>query len=174
MSLRHAILGFLSARPMTGYDLRKTMTQTMEHFWPVDQAQIYRTLSSLAEDGLVRVETEVQTTRPNRRIHHILPAGEAELDDWLMSPLETEPTREPFVLRLFLAGQRGGGSVRALLTVRVGAMKLQISALKALERTTKDAEEKGIAARLRLATVENALAHARAERDWAKALLEEL
>ena len=44
MSLKHAVLGFLSIAPMTGYDLRKHMEESVAHFWPADQAQIYRTL----------------------------------------------------------------------------------------------------------------------------------
>src|SRR5258705_13680872 len=54
MSLAHAILGMLQTRPMTGYDLKvECFDNSIAHFWQADQAQIYRTLDKLAEDGLV-------------------------------------------------------------------------------------------------------------------------
>ena len=67
MSLKHAVLGFLSIAPMSGYDLRKHMEESVAHFWPADQAQIYRTLGHLAADGLVSVETIPQEGKPDRR-----------------------------------------------------------------------------------------------------------
>ena len=36
MSLKHAILGFLSLQPMTGYDLKKAFDQSVRHFWPAN------------------------------------------------------------------------------------------------------------------------------------------
>lgn len=174
MSLRHAILGFLAVQPMSGYDLRRSMASSVAHFWPADQAQIYRTLSALVADGLVDVETEAQDHRPNRRVHTIRPEGLAELDTWLAAPLEESPTREPFLLRLFLGGRLGPGPMRALLTVRIGQARVLIETLTAIETATRAAAGHGLEARLRLATLENGLAHARAERDWAQALHDDL
>ena len=53
MSLRHAILGFLSFQPFTGYDLKKAFDRSVRHFWPATQSQIYRTLAELDADGLI-------------------------------------------------------------------------------------------------------------------------
>jgi DNA-binding PadR family transcriptional regulator len=55
MSLKHAILGFLSIRPLSGYDLKKAIDGTVGHFWTADQAQIYRMLASLVGEELVEV-----------------------------------------------------------------------------------------------------------------------
>ena len=107
MSLKHAVLGFLSIAPMTGYDLRKHMEESVAHFWPADQAQIYRTLGHLAADGLVTVTTIPQEGKPDRREHSITDAGLAELDRWLASPVEYVPSREVFLVRLFFVGRLG-------------------------------------------------------------------
>jgi len=174
MSLRHAILGFLALAPMTGYELRKQMAGSVAHFWPADQAQIYRTLAGLVEDGLVEVETVEQESRPNRRLHRIRPEGIAELDRWLAAPLPAVPTREPFLLHLFLGGRLGAGPMRRLIAARVAEAQELALALGALEDATRAAAGRGLEARLRLATLENGLVHARAERDWALALLADL
>ena len=47
MSLEYAILGFLNYLPLSGYDLKKMFDTSVQHFWPADQSQIYRTLARL-------------------------------------------------------------------------------------------------------------------------------
>ena len=170
MSLRHAILGFLALKPMSGYDLRKTFDASVGYFWPADQAQIYRTLAKLVDDGLVTVATEEQAARPNRRIHTIHPAGLAALDAWLAEPVASAPAREPFLLKLFLGGRLGAEAMQALLEARVAEMAEMIASLEAIETATLAAKPEGLEAQLRLATLENGLAHARTEQDWALTL----
>jgi PadR family transcriptional regulator, regulatory protein AphA len=87
MSLEHAILGFLNYRPMSGYDLKKIFDTSVRHFWPADQAHIYRTLNRLAEQGLATMEVVEQEVRPDRKVYHITPEGREHLHEWLLSPL---------------------------------------------------------------------------------------
>lgn len=102
MSLVHAILGFLHHHPMTGYDLKTTAFDvSVAHFWPADQAQIYRTLDRLHEQGLVTSTLEVQTDRPNRKVYALTPAGEAELRRWLEETQSLPVYREPFLIQVF-------------------------------------------------------------------------
>ncbi|GEK21800.1 PadR family transcriptional regulator [Cellulomonas xylanilytica] len=175
MSLKHAVLGFLSIAPMTGYDLRKHMEESVAHFWPADQAQIYRTLGHLAADGLVDVRTIPQQGNPDRREHSITDAGLAELDSWLAAPVEYVPSREVFLVRLFFVGRLGTDRVRAVLQERAEEAR----ELAAVLEQTRDAARQAIAnpgldVRLRLATLANGLMHARAELEWAEDLLAEL
>ena len=79
MSLEHAILGFLNYRPLTGYSLKKIFDTSVQHFWPADQSQIYRTLSRLEEDGWAKMEVVEQENRPNRKVYHITDSGQEEL-----------------------------------------------------------------------------------------------
>src|SRR5919106_3571520 len=119
MSLRYAILGFLSVQPMSGYDLKKAFDGSVGHFWTADQAQIYRTLTQLIEGGLVESSHVAQQGKPDRKEHRLTDVGRAELDDWLASPEEPLPTREPFLLRVFFAGRLGRESVLQMLAHRL-------------------------------------------------------
>ena len=67
MSLEHAILGFLNYRAFSGYDLKKAFDTSVNHFWPADQSQIYRTLARLAERGWAEMEIVPQEDRPDRK-----------------------------------------------------------------------------------------------------------
>jgi DNA-binding PadR family transcriptional regulator len=115
MSLKHAILGFLSYQPMSGYDLKKAFDGSVSHFWPADQSQIYRTLSQLDETGLVARETIEQDARPDRHVYHITSGGAAELSHWLMTPLPLQDDREPFLIQVFFSANQNTAQVLALL-----------------------------------------------------------
>ncbi|MCC6616696.1 MAG: PadR family transcriptional regulator [Anaerolineae bacterium] len=112
MSLPHAILGLLDIAPMTGYDLKhEAFDSTIAHFWQADQAQIYRTLEKMEQDGWLESVIEVQTERPNKRRYHITEAGRAELRRWLHTPLPLPIHREAFLVRMFFAGQLDNATI---------------------------------------------------------------
>jgi PadR family transcriptional regulator, regulatory protein AphA len=103
--LEYAILGFLSYKPLSGYDLKKIFDNSVQHFWSADQAQIYRTLVRLAESGLAKVEVVEQSQRPDRKVYHITPAGREELLRWLSSPVPSQPSHMAALVQIFFAGQ---------------------------------------------------------------------
>lgn len=104
MSLEHAILGFVNYRPVTGYDLKKVLDASINHFWPANQSQIYRTLARLAERGYVDVELVPQRDLPNRKVYHITEEGRSEFRRWLGSTPPQEVFREPFLVQCFFLG----------------------------------------------------------------------
>ncbi len=105
MSLDHAILGFLNYTPYSGYDLKKVFDTSVRHFWPADQSQIYRTLTRLVERGWAEVEVVEQEVRPDRKVYHITPAGQAELRRWLTVPIPFLEPRMAALVQVFFAGQ---------------------------------------------------------------------
>lgn len=120
MSLAHAILGTLRSGPMTGYDLKTRCFDTsVAHFWPADQAQIYRTLDRMADDGWVTSAIEAQESRPNRKEYRITDEGRAELTRWLGTDLALPARRDPFLVQLFFAAPLSGAQIDALLRQQI-------------------------------------------------------
>lgn len=108
MSLNHALLGFLSFGPATGYDLKNQMERSVQYFWHADLSQIYRTLDAMHEQGWVNKTIEQQESRPPRHVYAIQEHGQAELERWLQEPLEQLPTvHNPFLLKVFFGGISG-------------------------------------------------------------------
>jgi len=97
---------------MTGYDLKhQAFDSTITHFWQADQAQIYRTLSTMTGSGWVVRTLEIQADRPDRKVHHITEAGHAELRRWLHLTQPLPAHREPFLVQLFFAGQMENAAI---------------------------------------------------------------
>jgi DNA-binding PadR family transcriptional regulator len=111
MSLEHAILGFLNYRPLSGYDLKKIFDTSVSHFWPADQSQIYRTLNKLADKGFAEMEVIAQADRPDRKEYSITPAGQEELQQWLVTPLPFGGHRNAPMIQVFFAGQLSNAEI---------------------------------------------------------------
>jgi PadR family transcriptional regulator AphA len=114
MSLEHAILGFLNYKPFSGYDLKKAFDTSVQHFWPADQSQIYRTLARLAKRGWAEAEVIPQEDRPNRKVYHITETGQAELRRWLTDSLPAHTERHALLVQVFFSGQLSDAEILAI------------------------------------------------------------
>jgi DNA-binding PadR family transcriptional regulator len=99
MSLTHAILGVLEARPMSGYELARFFDDSMAWVWSAPQSQIYPRLKRMQEEGLVEGEREVRGKKMERTIWSPTDRGIAELRAWV-AELEPQATdRDASLLR---------------------------------------------------------------------------
>lgn len=164
MILARIILGLLDIAPMSGYDLKRYVDTVVTHFWTADKSQVYRTLAGLVADGLARIETVPGTSAPDRLVHHITDAGRAALHAWLVSDLDRQPERDAFLARAFFAGGLDDDELRELLTRRRAAADALLATLDAMRETTPAPRDR--AERLRLATLDSGIRHARTELEW--------
>ncbi len=172
MVLARVILGLLDLAPMTGYEVKRHCDTTINHFWYADKAQIYRTLSQLTDDGLATVETVPGVGAPDRQVHHITDRGRETLDDWLTSKLDDQPERNAFLARLFFSGGLAEPQLEELLATRRAAAESLLATLDQMRVSLPEPADRR--ARLRRATLDNGIAHARAELTWLAGLRAEL
>ncbi len=123
MSLKHAILGFLSFKSLTGYDLKKAFDQSIQHFWPANQSQIYRTLAALSEEGMVTIEVIEREERLDLKVYHITEAGKEELHHWLATPLQPSDYREPLLIQVYFGGMLSDEKFIQLLEHEIHGME---------------------------------------------------
>jgi PadR family transcriptional regulator, regulatory protein AphA len=98
----YVVLGLLSSRPATSYDLKQWVANTIGNFWAFAHSQLYDEPARLVADGLVSESVEKGGRR--RRTYEILPAGREALREWLSSPATAQTeVRDPGLLRLFFA-----------------------------------------------------------------------
>jgi DNA-binding PadR family transcriptional regulator len=126
MSLKHALLGFLSYGPMTGYELKKFFDASVAHFWNAELSQIYPTLRQLESEDLVEMEVEVQADRPNRKVYSITDDGGRELTEWLAQPAETDRARDSLLIKVFFGATLPRQEVVGVLRHRVDELRRRI------------------------------------------------
>lgn len=149
MSLKHAILGFLSFTPLSGYDLKKAFDNSVRHFWPANQSQIYRTLAQLQEEGFVTKEVIEREERLDLKRYHISETGRAEIHRWLTTPLPEQDSREPFLLQVYFGGQLPDAELLPLLRHELRVTEERLALYEAIyaanrHRTSAIADERAI------------------------------
>ena len=109
MPLHHAGLALLDDKPAHGYELKSSFEQAIGDQWGgLNIGHLYQILDRLSRDGLIESERQPQPVKPDRVVHHLTPAGRAELDHWLSEPSpRVRGYRDDFFLKLMAAVQTG-------------------------------------------------------------------
>jgi PadR family transcriptional regulator, regulatory protein AphA len=100
---KQALLGFLSWRPMSGYELRKVIAASISNFWSESYGQIYPILRQLEREGLAARSSRMTAGGRPRCTYRITGRGRAELSRWLAEPVEPRPKRNELLLKVFFA-----------------------------------------------------------------------
>ncbi len=103
-SSKFALLGVLSLKPCSGYDIKQFVKGSIGHFWNESYGRIYPLLKELAKEGLIVQQRGAKTSgRPERQVYSVTPKGEAALRHWLGQSPRNEPARSELLLKLFFA-----------------------------------------------------------------------
>ena len=177
MSLEYAILGFLNYHPYTGYDLKKIFDTSVQHFWPADQSQIYRTLARLMENGLVEMEKVPQEDRPDRKVYHITQAGRSELHQWLIGPPPMDQPRSAPLIQVFFAGQLSDDEILAKFEGFAAMMRGILAIYDQVPGQITPYQQEITSPREHffwLLTLENGVRNMRANLEWAESIIERI
>ena len=120
---RYAVLGALTVRPMSGYDLKRFFEQGVSFFWAESYGQIYPILKQLKAEGLVAdadgepraPSAHTGSAHPRRAVYAITPAGRATLARWLSEPAEPQAGRRLEILLKIFFARHGGPDAAARL-----------------------------------------------------------
>ncbi|OUS79711.1 PadR family transcriptional regulator [Rhodococcus sp. NCIMB 12038] len=119
MSLQHAVLGVLEARPMTGYELTQMFESTARWVWAAPQSQIYPLLKKLEREGLIEGEDQVRGERLRRTVYSITPAGLEDLREWLGQDLGKTSPRDPLLVKALFFDMADPEDARRVLEAHI-------------------------------------------------------
>lgn len=99
---KYALLGALSVRPMSGYDIKKWIDEVTNPFWSESSGQLYPTLAELLQQRLIQYAKDQQVTNNRqKKIYCITKKGSYTLTKWLALPAEPAMERNELRLKLF-------------------------------------------------------------------------
>lgn len=145
MKLEHYILGLLSLKSHTGYDIKKYLDtegrflRARIHF-----SQLYRTLKSMEQEGLVSSVEEARGGRPDAKVYHLTPAGYVAFTSWLRSPLELSFRHQESELgmRLAFGALLDNATILRMLHNELEFRREQIARFRNRDRTIQGVEAK--------------------------------
>ncbi len=168
-----AVLGALSTGAMSGYELRRAITEVLGHFWHESFGQIYPCLTALETTGAVRRSGPGRTSGT---VFEMTPTGRTRLRALLAEPYPPAPARNGLLLRLFFGSELPPGAPESLLTQaqeaaresleRYAAVRADLDDDTALDDDLDDDTDRAQA--LRTATLSFGEHMARAQLAWAQ------
>jgi len=157
-----AVLALLAIEgERSGYDLLKLVERSIAHVWSPARSGLYAVLQRLERDRLARRRVVAQSTRPDRQLYRITPAGERALAGWLDS---VEPgATDSFYLKLFVGGlAQPGAMLEHVAQFRADASE-RLARYREIERTNTGTGHDWYHRHL----LRLAIARAELELDWA-------
>lgn len=103
MSLRYAILGYLSTAPGTGWDISRQFDTGLGWFWTARHSQIYPELKRMTQDGLVERDSETVGESLERFSYSITERGREALAAFTSAPPVYPPNRDAERLQLIFS-----------------------------------------------------------------------
>ena len=129
-TIGYAILGLLSWRPLTGYDVKGLFANSVAMHWSGNNNQIYKTLIDLHRNDLVSVEVQNRESGPLRKVYTITDAGRTVLREWVTTTPEPPQLRHPLLIQLAWADQLSADALTTLLTQYKDELETQLSMLQ--------------------------------------------
>ena len=111
----HALLGLLSLRSWTTYELAKQVQKSLGWFWPRAERKLYDEPKRLVAAGLAKAANETTGSRP-KTVYSVTAKGRRALKAWLAEP-PAPPTLEfEGMVKVFFADGGTLEQLRANLT----------------------------------------------------------
>ncbi len=100
---RYALLGILSYSSKSGYDIKKSISESIGYFWNENYGHIYTILKRLYEEGCLDKEIVKTEGKPDRIVYSVTPKGVNELDEWLKEPAADVKYRNELLLKIYFS-----------------------------------------------------------------------
>ncbi|WP_149182129.1 PadR family transcriptional regulator [Streptomyces sp. TRM49041] len=165
--MRLPLLALLAKGPAHGYELKQSLEKLLGTAYPEPNiGQIYVTLGRLEKAGLIEGTDVAQSTRPNKRIYQLTPAGRDAVASWLKEPAEEPRLRDEFFLKLALAPDT---------EKRIALINMQRRHyLNTMRDLSKLAASEDRDNRFSQLLIEGAMLHLQADLDWLERCQEDL
>ena len=133
------ILGFIAARPRSGYEIKQLSDLSTQFFWAASYGRIYPELKRLETQGLIKGADASQGARRST-VYELTAKGRDVAHQWISVPPEVYEMRDEGLMKLFFAGvldtERGPEIARehaehcARIASELGVLKQSVEASK--------------------------------------------
>ncbi|GMU66636.1 MAG: hypothetical protein AMXMBFR36_29100 [Acidobacteriota bacterium] len=110
-----AILGLLTWKPMSGYDIKRLIEIGLSYFWHESYGALYPTLERLVAEGYATRRDAPRQGKRERHLYAITAKGRRQVDAWLRRPADLPRSRNELQLKFFLSSRRPPGEAIRLL-----------------------------------------------------------
>lgn len=140
--LRYVILGLLSKKSMSGYDIKKAFEGEIGDFWYSNHSQIYPELGKMEDEGVIVGRTEIVGTKLAKKSYEITAEGRTVFNRWLNESLHAlPPTRDEFAMKVYFLDSAEDGALKSLFDEELQRHEEKLSYLESRWQVLFEREE---------------------------------
>ena len=168
----YTVLGMLNIMPMTGYDIKKHIEQSINYFWKESFGQIYPVLNELHKNGMINMEIVGQDGKPDKKVYSIKEKGVDELKIWLQQPAAPDYLRSEFLMKIFFAKEMTGPEFKLQVEEYKLVSQKELDEYLEIEKSINEHLEQGFEeARYWLLTLEMGKKYSSMKIEWCNSVL---
>ncbi|RXI78961.1 PadR family transcriptional regulator [Levilactobacillus suantsaii] len=134
--LQYIILGLLSQRAQTGYDLTRAFDHEIGEFWQASHSQIYPLLQRLETGGDITHEDLITGEKLAKKQYELTPQGRTKLNAWISEPSpELTATKDDFILKLYFIKSADDPRLAPMIAEQLQLHRDQVEHLQARRQT---------------------------------------
>ena len=126
MSLAHALLGVLEARPMNGYALARFFAGAQSWVWSAPQSQVYAALAKLAAAGLIEGDERGSSNGSTTTVWSMTAAGRTAFLEWVATPHPPPSMRDGLALQALFFDSVPAAAAVAVLREHVAWLEVLV------------------------------------------------
>ena len=137
VAFQHVILALLESGPSHGWQMKSRIEAALgPEYGGLNRGYIYEVIHKMQREGTITSEVQPQAgMRPDRSVHKITAEGRAQLDEWLLEPVQRSAGfRDEFVQKVLAASLRGDATVRDFCRRQRQALLAEAKTLQTLRR----------------------------------------
>ena len=169
-----SLLGLLSMGPMSGYEIRQLIEESIGNFWTESYGQIYPALKKMVADGLAEVKEERAEGRPLKKVYTLTERGQGRLREWLAMPAVKQVPRNELLLKIFFGAQAEMPVLREQVEARRAKLAGDLKRYEAAAKRIAEMHVGNPGLKFWLMTAKYGIAEAKALISWCDECLEEL
>lgn len=140
MNIQNVILGFLVENPMSGYDIKQMMENSVSYFFEASYGAIYPALKRMEKDMLIEKEVVQQEGKPNKNLFVITSKGKEVFRTYMESPLNPTLIRSDLLIRIFFGQYTTPDKIVTWLNIEKEKAQAQLDNLTLIDEKYPDME----------------------------------
>lgn len=137
-SAEFPLLATLLAGPQHGYEMCRTLGESLDSTWRLGKSQIYALLAKMERKGLVSHHRVGQENLPAKNIFSLTPKGRRIVEDWLQEPVHhIRDIRLEFIAKLWFLRKFHPHKESRLIEKQLAVCKTKVMALERLSTSCR-------------------------------------
>ena len=161
------ILGLLTWGPMSGYDIKQKIEESLGNFWSESYGQIYPRLRELESDGLISKIAQEGKSARGKKTFALTESGRKRLREWLFEVPSARPPRNELLLKIFIAQAGYPAVIRGHIEADRREAEIKLARYENIKSRLNDMGDGDPRAKYWIMTVNYGISKTRAFLEWA-------